>query len=545
MTEPVPGIAEILLRCEENGSAPPYVYSDAPKQPASLSDSQGPRVAISAHGAEVFVVSDLHLAAGVGPDGRCDGTENFFFDASFHRFLRHAHAHRTSPNALLIINGDFIDFLRITYVPGVPKRLTRWEKFLKRLKVHRRARRLQALSDTDREAFRQDFVRWSQILAKIGIQKSPEELVQSISDKEEIYGLKTHDYKSVLRLDLVLQGHAEFFEALAEWLGWGHRIIIVKGNHDLEWYWRAVRNYLRLDLAERLARQRPGEAAGTLRHTLLQTVLPNLTFIDHAMLIDGDVYVEHGHPYDPLTRVIGSDTVNNGEELNIPFGSFFNRYLLNLLEADYPYLDNIRPTKNILPLMLRHRFLTGLRLLIDHLIVIAKTIPKQYISYIFGQHLVWRVLLILLVTLGPPAWLLWHQSGSAAPGFIKILEWIAWLAAAYALIQLLAYAQLQEPDTLAQFARQQFAAHKDYRIITFGHTHNPDQFRAGDRWFYNTGTWIPMVETTTANVREDRTFTYLHLTRDAAGRLAPGVLRRWDDEAGRSEPMVLIRGIEA
>jgi hypothetical protein len=267
-----------------------------------------------------------------------------------------------------------------------------------------------------------------------------------------------------------------------------------------------------------------------------------VTFIDHAMLIDGDFYVEHGHPYDPLTRVIGDATVNHGQELNIPFGSFFNRYLLKFLEMDYPFLDNIRPTPNILPLLLRDRFFAGLRLLYDHVSVIAKTVPRRYVRYIFGQNIIGRVLLMLAAVLIPPALVLWHQMRTPESVFIRIVEWVACAAVAYAVIQALAYFQLKEPDSLAQFARLRFHDHPGYRLITFGHTHNPDQFEERGRWFYNTGTWIPMVETSTVALRTDNTFTYLHMGHDAEGKLTPGVLQRWDDEAGRPEPSVLIAG---
>jgi len=60
-------------------------YSTDPK------DSIGALVEYSSEGGNIFVVSDLHLAAGKAADGRYDGCENFFYDESFHRFLQHAH----------------------------------------------------------------------------------------------------------------------------------------------------------------------------------------------------------------------------------------------------------------------------------------------------------------------------------------------------------------------------------------------------------------------------------------------------------------------
>lgn len=527
-------IEDVLLHCEQSGLAPEYVCSNDQDQPEVI-------VPISSGGRDIFVVSDLHLATGQGRDGRYDGSENFFFDASFHRFLKQAQESLESRKAILIINGDFVDFLRVTYVPGAERGLSKWQKFLRRTKLRRRTNRIRSLTGEHRRTLDKEFEEWQRVLERIGIQRSVESLINSVSDREEIYGLETDDYKSVLKLAAVLDGHSEFFDALTEWLGSGHRIIIVKGNHDLEWYWLAVRNYLRIHLAERLA----DRSVPPLEMVLKETVLPNLTFIDQSMIVDGDFFVEHGHRYDPLTRVIGADTVNDGRELNIPFGSFINRYLLNFIEKKYSFIDNIRPTENILPLMLRHRFFAGLKLLFSHLATIIKTVPRQYILFIFGRNLIIRVLTMLLVIAVPPFFLIWHQVGRQEHHIVRVIQWAAWLALTYGVIQLLAYAQLKEPDSLAGFAREKFARNKRYRLITFGHTHNPDQFEERRRWFYNTGTWIPIVETTAADIRTENTFMFLHLRNSASGQLEPGFLQCWDDAAGRPEPMVLIRGVES
>src|SRR3989442_13812572 len=92
-------IADMLLHCEQRGLAPAYACSNSPDEPEII-------VPITSDGRDIFVVSDLHLATGRGRDGRYDGCENFFFDASFHRFLKAAHESIGSRKGILIINGD-------------------------------------------------------------------------------------------------------------------------------------------------------------------------------------------------------------------------------------------------------------------------------------------------------------------------------------------------------------------------------------------------------------------------------------------------------
>lgn len=530
-------LARILLDCEKDGKAAPYLSID-PGDSTDITKSIGVTLPYSSGGGNVFAVSDLHLAAGKGADGRFDGCENFYWDSSFRRFL--GHAHQTSPQThshTFILNGDTIDFLRVTYVPGRPKAPKGLDRFLTQIKVRRRKNRKK--TPLAMAASQNDFDEWRQILLRVGIDMSVQELDDSVSDKEELYGLKTNDFKSVLRLAIVMRGHPEFFEGLADWLSWGNRLIVVKGNHDLEWFWLAVRNYLRLDLAERLGRRKGGSDENT-RDALLNTVLPHVIFADHAVLIDDDFYLEHGYPYDPVCRVIGKNTVNDGKELNIPFGSFFNRYVLDFLELDFPNLDKIRPTPDILPMILRQNAFAGLRLLVDHVIFMFKTVPRGYVHYIFGQHLIWRVTIITAAILFPPIALIVYQC-HARPGLvIGGLEWAALLIGIHVLVQALAQFQLSEPDSLSKFARLRFEENPNYRLITFGHTHNPDQFQMSGLWFYNTGTWIPVIETTATNLREDRQFAFLRLDHNGS-RLQPGVMQQWHDDAGRGEPMTLIR----
>jgi hypothetical protein len=82
-----------------------------------------------------------------------------------------------------------------------------------------------------------------------------------------------------------------------------------------------------------------------------------------------------------------------------------------------------------------------------------------------------------------------------------------------------------------------------------GHTHNPGEYtfkmsKNDCRRFYNTGTWIPVVELSTADIRDDKTYTFLYLERDVNGKLRPGcdgLLQRWNDDAGRAEPQRLVQ----
>lgn len=548
-------VARLLLECEdEGGLAPPYVV-----QQDTYREESGPffgqarpvrtePVPYDAGGREVFVVSDLHIAAGRNPAGVYKGTENFFADESFLRFLDHAHAGLDGTDALLVINGDIFDFLRVTEYPG----RVRPARFSKRVRHALKWDPIGVPSPPPAAAVLAQLAEWSAELAKVGIAMAPAALGADISSRERKYGLGTADYKTIYKMMRIRAGHAGFFEALARWLERGHTLLILKGNHDLELYWPAVRNYLRLILAENIAARTPGATVADVLRTM---VLPNVTFADDAVLIDTDFYVEHGHRYDKFTMVLDSPTLpKEPGQINIPFGSFFNRYLINRIELFYPFLDNVRPSGNVLPMLMKENFPLAVKVLLQHVPLLGRMLLTNFRYLWFMLHRVFWFMLVLGIPVVYVVLALAHSPIVAeAEKYVKEnevlsflfgqLKAVASLLLAYVLSRVVAWFQLSEPDSLATFARERFKG-TAYRIMTMGHTHNPGEYLwAGGRRFYNTGTWIPVIEISTADVREDRTYTFLHLVRDRFGALQPaaaGLLQRWNDDAERADAQVLM-----
>ena len=300
----------------------------------------GKLIELSSDGKELFIISDLHIAAGLNSNGNYDGTENFFADSSFVRFIDHLEKRLPHhKKGLLIINGDLVDFLRIRNIPTTPN----------------------------------DFETWNQILGKIGLSIPIDQLLSSISAKEVKYGLRTDDYKSVWKLHVCATGHPLFFEKLASWLWKGNELLITKGNHDLEWYWRPVRDYLRYWLAQCIASTQDL----AVEEALKTIVNPRTHFVDNSLVIDQKIYIEHGHRYENFTAVDGPAVLKGDTQLNLPFGSFFNRYLINRIELAYPYIDDVRPRQDVLALLLRERFPLALKLLFNYIPFALLVIPKR------------------------------------------------------------------------------------------------------------------------------------------------------------------------
>ncbi len=461
---------------------------------------------INSLGRNIYVISDLHIASGLNSNGNYDGTENFFADDSFVRFIDHLQAKVWGKGGILIINGDFIDFLRICDIPAGD-----------------------------------DFLLWQSILEETGIQKTITELEASITDKERKYGLKTDDYKSVWKAYICSKGHKHLFRRLAQWILEGNDLILTKGNHDLEWYWPAVQRYF----CQRLAQLTVGEDK-TLQPIFQQSFNAHIFFSNHAVLVDNKIHIEHGHKYERTTTVDGGDTLANGAELNLPFGSFFNRYLINRLELAYPFLDNVRPSQNILPVLLRERFTLGIKILFQYLPFAVLIVPKGLYRYVFKY--LFNFLFIVVLPIAITLFALWqslHQPKLSADstsiwakGF-SIIQNFGALFLSYIFGRILSMTSVKAPASFSGQAEKIIEMNPAVEAVFFGHTHNPEQKHLGNnKWYFNTGTWIPIFETSSADVRLDKTYTFIAINCGAASPCSDN-LQRWNDDAERVDQMIL------
>ncbi|NIS59667.1 MAG: hypothetical protein GTO13_02860 [Proteobacteria bacterium] len=232
----------------------------------------------------IVIISDLHLSQGRDPlTKKFDRNEDFFFDEQFDRFLSHLEnetEHR-SRNWRLIIAGDMVDFLQITRRP------------------------------------------------------KDSEFRLRVSEKQ--YGLGTAADKTVWKMKAMMDGHWVFFTALGRFISCGHKCTIITGNHDIEWTVPDVRKAFREEMKKYL----PGgvnDADGIVSN--------RIEFCPWFYYEPGLIWVEHGNQYDGLNSFdyLLFPYLPDGDELMLPGGSFFVRYLFNKVEQTDPFADNIKPT---------------------------------------------------------------------------------------------------------------------------------------------------------------------------------------------------------
>lgn len=456
--------------------------------------------------ARVLVASDFHLGPGWDPvTNTCIATENFLADDTFAAWLEHYAPQATE--TLLILNGDIFDVLRITDVPR-----------------------------TDAE-----FERWSRRLNALGGKQTAAELRAAVTKSERRYGLQTNDYKTVWKLMLTAEGHPRFLDALSAWVGRGGRLLFTAGNHDVEMHWPLVRSAIRLELSER------GIPA--------DQVADRVAFEDGHVVID-NLYVEHGHRYDEMTRVDGPPTLPpDHQQINLPLGSFVNRYFINRVEALDPFIDNVKPVEQSLlrlsrqrPLRILSTYFSGWRFL--RRAIAKRRLNKSVLMIALGLMLpIFAPLALLAIPGLRSAVLGWLPIGDVGRTIVALLSGIVLSGALPYLLGAISELRRRRPaaDSHLEGARRVVETdlaqcNRNRAYVCMGHTHVIAVKRidpAGERLYLNTGTWIALWPSDRPDLLGRTIYTYAVFdATDADGYRAQAL--EWDVHAARPRPATIL-----
>lgn len=484
---------------------------------------------------DLLVLSDLHLGLGRNrASGRFHTLETFFYDEDLRRFFGSAAADCKARGVALrvIFNGDTFDFLR-------------------------------------REA-------------------APDPLE---SYREQRFGPDLDPARAAALLGRSLAGHPIFVETLADLLQGGNEVVFLPGNHDLELQWEAVQEELRRTVLQRLAARGavdPIEAAARLRFS---------QWFHHE---PGRIWVEHGCQYDsecafrfPLRRRLGEAGRNlQNLELDLPLGSFLQRYLFN----GFGPITFIVPSTRANARYLRWLLVNEPRLLFA---VVSSHVPfiVQFLRRLarkgtssteevkaahaaelaalaessgLGEKLLaidackkvagdlvhtafeYGKQLLRFTSLGVAAALagggLWFSGFDAIQGIdgsaMKTLLFLAmnfFMTATVAggILFALLRQPAEAPSRPLRVAAGRIVELLDVPIVTFGHTHDEVIWRlqrpSGESaWYFNSGTWIAVFTHDVLLPRERVQYTFLRV------RGLEGELLHWSPGRGESLPVILL-----
>lgn len=156
---------------------------------------------------------------------------------------------------------------------------------------------------------------------------------------ERRYGFLPTQAKSMARLYFIYRGHPLFFRALGWFVGRGHRVVFLRGNHDLELFWPGVQALLRRFVAREIPSAFDSDRPPSPPDLEQQIRFDPAWFYYHPGLF----YAEHGNQYEPidscpnfLRPLLPSDR----RFLNPPVGSMGVTTVVAKMEDEYPEWEN-------------------------------------------------------------------------------------------------------------------------------------------------------------------------------------------------------------
>lgn len=240
----------------------------------------------------IVIISDLHIGAGPLDDFDSE------LESQFCYFLEKLSSSRDSVE--LVINGDFLDFVQ---------------------------------AEPWRDA---------------SLRSTTSDGIQLCFSEEQ----------SLAKLSQIHKSHQPVFGAIQDFLKLkrGNRLTVLPGNHDVDFFWRRIREDFTVKSA-------PKNSNGQIFFCLDQCYTPQNV---------ESLWIEHGHQYDPLNCFNVGGEVQWTEELPPIFedihgvkrlyectGTRFLNKFLNELDLMYPFVDNVKPFSRFLSIFGTSAFIPG------------------------------------------------------------------------------------------------------------------------------------------------------------------------------------------
>jgi len=333
----------------------------------------------------------------------------------------------------------------------------------------------------------------------------------------EVYDFGSSQYwcteeESRRKLDAIVKGHPEIFDAFKTFQQRGNQVTLAAGNHDVDLYWPDIQKRLREVSGDALAFQ-----LGT----------PWYTRYEDRLLVG------HGHMFDPANKFeYWDDPIRRDIDpprLEMCAGTLFMVKFVNWLEIDYPFSDNLKPVTALYNILMKESKL-GLLLVGWTLGKFLMLYPRQManinqlnreLAGIFIQKLklddkfaarvteiyreavnaaadvaevrralgseqaIFDFLMEMMPRVEPQRWLDYFGQlpiGTMAiggqRGTMSIVE-----------------ANNVDKDFLWDMAQRELLKEKGPEVVVMGHTHQPDERRTNQGGLYfNPGSWTRYVE---------------------------------------------------
>lgn len=228
----------------------------------------------------MLICSDHHLGEHGKDLSRVDYVKKIR-DRELCAWLEHYATHRLDDRPWrLVINGDFVDFLAVTFTPSRDE-----------------------LADG---------------------------LAFELSDHESRFGLDNSSPKVVWKLEHIYDRHKVLFTYLADFVARGNHLEMLYGNHDVEFYWPAVqRRFVELLIEAFFGGER-------VEGVSPQDFHDRVRFHEWFLYVPGRIYIEHGNQYDDFCsfdQVMRPLCPFDEHQIAMPIAHQIIRYFVNQYEG--------------------------------------------------------------------------------------------------------------------------------------------------------------------------------------------------------------------
>ena len=177
---------------------------------------------------------------------------------------------------------------------------------------------------------------------------------------KDAYGPLNTPRTIVEKLKSIYAGHPDLFEAYAQHLVNGHRIVLINGNHDKQLLDPNVRRTLKAILfteVSKLLAHQPGSQVATIRKEAMKILDGQYEFHPNFFL-HGDVYARHWNDHtdwqNSFSGLYGNHFLDRAQAkagrdkpMEAALGDYFVKSVFNQIEKDIPWGDNTAKRKAI------------------------------------------------------------------------------------------------------------------------------------------------------------------------------------------------------
>jgi UDP-2,3-diacylglucosamine pyrophosphatase LpxH len=359
--------------------------------------------------------------------------------------------------------------------------------------------------------------------------------------------------ESLTKLRTILRGHPEIFAALAEFQGprdgGGRNLVtLAAGNHDVDLCWPRVQEEIRA-------------AAGPVAFEY-----GNDWYERHG----GALAVCHGHQFDPANVFAHWSNpildAPDGPRLEMCAGTLFMVKFVNWLEKDYPFSDNIKPVTGLAgilwkekrlgllavgwtlarflarhptvalgvdevdqkvgPLLLQAlkynaQFREGLTRLYREVKGRPAATPEEVREALGDEDSLFDFLMEMMPRVSPAEWMPVFEGVGPITLGVGDHDGVT--------LRVAQAGAMSDKEALNQEARKRLEGADGPEVIVMGHTHQPDELRAGGGVYFNPGSWTRYAELskmqslTLDDLRRESDYpyqlNYVRVERPASGHL--------------------------